>query len=85
MSLEAAEKFLQKKTGEAFVSTIELEQANVRINRLHDLSLMVEILNNLTGIGYFPPNAIPFESLGFSPSELRRLHDLYEDVYYKRD
>ena len=84
MSLEAAYKYLQNKTGEAFVSAEELE-LGVRRARPLDLHFMVEMLDKLTGHGLMPANALPFESLGFSRSELRRLHDMYAHELYHRD
>lgn len=85
MSLEAAYSYLKSKTGEAFVSADELEIEGIRYNRLYDLVLMVEFLDNLTGKGFKEPTGLPFESLDFSASELRRLHDLYSTVLYPGD
>lgn len=80
MSLEAAYKYVQHKTGDAFVTAEEAQLPEVRQERLFDIRFLAEMLNNLTGLGLMPAEALSFESLGFSRSELRRLHDFYDEI-----
>ena len=75
MSLEAAERYLQKKTGEAFVSSEDVQRQEVRSARYRDAHFMRETIAVLASGG--PSHYVDFESLGFTASDIWQLLAIY--------